>query len=220
MMILNIDRDSVFPINARELHLRIGSGRNFSNWIKERINTYEFVELKDFTTNLLKTPTTGRPKLEYFITLSMAKELCMLQNNEIGKSYRKQLIEVEEDYRNKMEAMDDLELARVQINKMIEMRRAQKDHENRITVLESRNSALTGYLTIRGWCNLRSVRLDMRDSQTLGRLCVKMSNDSGYPINKMDDEMFGRVNSYLEDIIDESYKIFKGYSSNYEELPC
>lgn len=35
-------------VNARELHRFLKVGRDFSTWIKERINQYEFVENQDY----------------------------------------------------------------------------------------------------------------------------------------------------------------------------
>lgn len=41
----------------------------------------------------------GRPIKEYYITIEMAKELCMVENNEIGKKLRHYFIETEKRYR-------------------------------------------------------------------------------------------------------------------------
>lgn len=35
-------------INARELHGKLGNKRKFSDWIKQRIEQYEFVENEEF----------------------------------------------------------------------------------------------------------------------------------------------------------------------------
>ena len=42
-------------INARELHEKLGSKRDFSNWINDRIEKYKFEEELDFSTILLKS---------------------------------------------------------------------------------------------------------------------------------------------------------------------
>ena len=38
-------------VNARELHEFLGSKQNFSNWIKSRINKYDFIENVDYLIN-------------------------------------------------------------------------------------------------------------------------------------------------------------------------
>ena len=43
-----INGNAVETVNARELHEFLEVGRDFSNWIKDRISKYEFVENQDF----------------------------------------------------------------------------------------------------------------------------------------------------------------------------
>ena len=89
-------------VNARELHEKLQSKRDFSNWIADRIEKYGFVENTDFTTILLKS-TGGRPRTEYALTLDTAKEIAMVENNEQGRKIRRYFIEVEKKSRNMFE---------------------------------------------------------------------------------------------------------------------
>jgi len=41
-------------VNARELYKWLGVGRDFSNWIKDRIKKYDFVEDLDFFVSIAK----------------------------------------------------------------------------------------------------------------------------------------------------------------------
>lgn len=84
-------------VNARELHAFLGNGDMFANWIKNRIEKYGFVENQDFVSFLetTKKPSGGRPSREYYLTLDMAKELAMVENNEKGKQARQYFIECE-----------------------------------------------------------------------------------------------------------------------------
>lgn len=84
-------------VNARELHEFLASKRQFANWIKERIESYEFVENVDYVVfnNFVKNPKGGRSSIEYAITVTMAKELAMVENNAKGKEVRKYFIECE-----------------------------------------------------------------------------------------------------------------------------
>ena len=70
-------------VNARELHHALESKRDFSNWISDRIEKYEFLENEDFSTILLKS-SGGRPKKEYMLKIDVAKELAMVENNQRG----------------------------------------------------------------------------------------------------------------------------------------
>jgi len=83
--------------NARELHAFLVVGRDFSNWIKDRISTYGFEEDKDYSTNLANRSDgrPGKPRADYHLTLDTAKELAMVENNEQGKAARRYFIECE-----------------------------------------------------------------------------------------------------------------------------
>ena len=67
-------------MNARELHSKLGSGQEFSNWIKGRIEKFGFTDGEDFMINLSES-IGGRPKQEYHISIDMAKELSMTEKN-------------------------------------------------------------------------------------------------------------------------------------------
>ena len=60
-------------VNARELHAFLESRQEFANWIKSRIADFGFIDGQDFLTILSKTPNSGRPSREYYISLGMMK---------------------------------------------------------------------------------------------------------------------------------------------------
>jgi len=87
------ERDGVQTVNARELHKFLEVGRDYSNWIKNRIEQYDFIEGEDYSPVLANnTGEKGKPRIEYYITLPMAKELAMVENNERGKQVRRWII--------------------------------------------------------------------------------------------------------------------------------
>ena len=92
-----INGNAVETVSARELHEFLGNGDMFANWIKHRVEKYGFVENQDFISFLVATkkPNGGRPSQEYYITLDMAKQLAMVENNEKGMQVRKYFIECE-----------------------------------------------------------------------------------------------------------------------------
>lgn len=96
-----INGNAVETVSARELHEFLGNGDMFANWIKHRVEKYGFVENQDFVSFLVATkkPNGGRPSQEYFITLDMAKQLAMVENNEKGMQVRKYFIECERKLR-------------------------------------------------------------------------------------------------------------------------
>ena len=98
---VNIGDESIQTVNARELHEFLESKQDFSTWIKNRINDYDFVENQDFAVShkKMENPQGGRPAIEYQISLDMAKELSMVERNEKGKQARKYFIECEKKLR-------------------------------------------------------------------------------------------------------------------------
>lgn len=84
--------------NARDLHVVLESSQQFSDWIKDRIEKYGFTDGEDFFVNLRKTSKGtkgGRPATEYHLTLDMAKELAMVENNDKGRQVRRYFIALE-----------------------------------------------------------------------------------------------------------------------------
>lgn len=91
--------------NARDLHAALGVGRDFSNWIKDRIEQYGFSDGEDFilcSPNLASKRRGGHNRIEYHLTLDMAKELAMIENNEVGRQVRRYFIRAEAELRERM----------------------------------------------------------------------------------------------------------------------
>lgn len=90
--------------DARELHAFLEVGKDFSNWIKDRIAAYGFVDGIDFhveenldSPNLANQKRHGgdRRSKDYLISLDMAKELSMVERNAKGREARRYFIECE-----------------------------------------------------------------------------------------------------------------------------
>ena len=96
-----IDNETVQTVNARELHAFLESKQDFSTWIKNRIEKYEFVENVDYTLFHKKMEQVSGAKhlIEYYITLDMAKELAMVERNNKGREARCYFIECEKKLR-------------------------------------------------------------------------------------------------------------------------
>ena len=88
-------------VNARELHAFLESKQAFSDWIKNRIEKYEFVENQDFISlhKKMEREIGGTTRIEYFVSVGMAKELAMVERNDKGKQARTYFIECERKLR-------------------------------------------------------------------------------------------------------------------------
>lgn len=86
-------------VSARHLHAFLESKQDFSTWIKDRIRKYGFVENQDFATapQIYGTANGGHStRTEYALTIEMAKELSMVENNAKGRKARQYFIRCEE----------------------------------------------------------------------------------------------------------------------------
>lgn len=105
-----IGGQAVPTANARDLHTFLEVGKDFSTWIKDRIDQYAFAEHQDFevfteigensdeefcSPFLGSKGRGGHNRKEYVVTLGMAKELSMVERNAKGKQARRYFIECE-----------------------------------------------------------------------------------------------------------------------------
>ena len=121
-------------INARELHEKLGNKRKFADWIKQRIEQYGFNENEEFFKhhNFVKVGNLKRPQIDYYTTIDMAKELCMVENNVIGKKLRRYFIEVEKRFRSIIESPQNIfDVMRVALNQIEENENKLKNIENK-----------------------------------------------------------------------------------------
>lgn len=89
-----IHRDMIQTVNAKDLYEYLQSKQIFSNWIQNRIKKYGFIEGEDFLITLLES-TGGRPGKEYHLSIDMAKEFSMVENNDQGRKARRYFIQCE-----------------------------------------------------------------------------------------------------------------------------
>ncbi|MBU2728056.1 antA/AntB antirepressor family protein, partial [Acidithiobacillus ferridurans] len=68
--------------NARDLHTFLEVGKDFSTWIKDRIQQHGFLENQDFIVipNFGENPNGGRPSKEYHLTIEAAKHISMAEH--------------------------------------------------------------------------------------------------------------------------------------------
>lgn len=88
-----IGAEKVNSVNAREIHQYLNVKTRFNDWIKRAIEKYDFQENIDYSK--MSRVINGGDAIDYIVTLDMAKELSMIENNEKGKETRKYFIEVE-----------------------------------------------------------------------------------------------------------------------------
>ncbi|EPT1846946.1 antA/AntB antirepressor family protein [Campylobacter jejuni] len=121
-------------VNAREIYKYIKITSNFAEWINRRINHYNFIENQDYIIELVYTK--GRPRKEYYVTLDMAKELCMVENNEKGRQARRYFIDCEKRLKNlEQEKMQKLAFHQ-SLGYKSQLKQQKEHYENKIKALK------------------------------------------------------------------------------------
>jgi len=85
-------------VDARELHTFLESRQDFSTWMRNRIKRFKFKEGEDYTSfhKIVERETGGSKRHDFALTLNMAKELAMVENNDKGREARRYFIEAEQ----------------------------------------------------------------------------------------------------------------------------
>lgn len=117
IVVSELGADQVQTVNGRDLHTFMGVRRDFSTWIKDRIEQYGFAEHQDYEVftdsgDNVRSPDLGSKRgghnrVEYAISLDMAKELAMVENNEQGREVRRYFIRMERQAKNPALSLND-----------------------------------------------------------------------------------------------------------------
>ena len=92
--------DGTQAVSARELHAFLEIKSKFSDWFKNRVSKYGFIENQDFA-SLSRNLENGGREIEYALSLDTAKELAMVEGNSKGKQARQYFIEAEKQLRKR-----------------------------------------------------------------------------------------------------------------------
>lgn len=170
-------------VSARELHEFLEVSTRYNDWIKDRIEKYDFIENQDYITVTENLVSGGKQNI-HILTLDTAKEIAMVQNNEKGKQVRKYFISIEKKYKeqNKPVCIED-----VLIQSLQEMK------DVKLQLLEVKQSTADNKQEIQG----------IRDVVALNP--NQWRKDTAELINKMAASLGGF--EHIKPIREESYKM-------------
>lgn len=99
-------------VNARDLFKQLNSGWKFTDWIENRIESYQLIQDVDYYMVSVKYETVkGKipPKIttDYIFTLDCAKQLAMVERTNIGALTRRYFIIIEKAFKNRVNWNED-----------------------------------------------------------------------------------------------------------------
>lgn len=148
---VKIGNEEVNAVNARDLHKALDSKKDFSSWIKARIDKLGLVESRDYGvfTQMGENLSGGRPAKEYVVTIDIAKHLAMIEMTDKGREVREYFIECEKQLRQIQpqfklpqtykEALIEL-VNQVEINEQLQI-----DNQEKQKVIEYQESKIENY---------------------------------------------------------------------------
>jgi len=195
-------------VNARHLHTFLESKRDFSNWIKDRIKKYDFVENQDYSSlaEIVERETGGTTRIEYALSLSCAKEIAMVEGNAKGKQARQYFIECEQRVNQLSKPITPAEHLLQQAQLMVEQERRISTVENKLHVLEARTTTRANYFTIVGYGTLHHISVNLRQASILGRRASELCKRRNLSMDRIPDPRFGEVKMYPVEVLDEVFE--------------
>jgi anti-repressor protein len=91
--------------------------------------------------------------------------------------------------------------------------KAMREQETRLARVEalaiqanSYNSSNTGFFTVRAYANILGIRLCLSDAKSIGKQASEFCRSHGIRTGRARDELFGEVNSYPAEVLEEIFK--------------
>ena len=190
-------KNDIPTVNGRELHEALKVATLYKDWFP-RMCEYGFKEGKDYSSFLSHRSDglPGKPRKDHQLTISMAKEICMLQRSEMGKKFRQYFIAIEEAWNSPEKIMERALL--------IAQQRA-KEAETKILALSEENESLEialntslKFYTVAKYNNTFGMDWCLKECQIIGKKLSAYCRTRAIEIRKCEtnDERFGAVNSY------------------------
>ena len=167
-------------VSARELHKAVGSTERFSAWFERQLQ-YGFSEGIDYVGCKTFNTLAKQELQDYQMSVSMAKEICMVQKSEKAREVRKYLITIENKW-NQPELV---------------MARALKMAAGQIDELKLENKELHDKIEADKPKTIFADAVTASDSAVLVRDLAKMIRQNGYEIGEKRLYNWMRENGYI-----------------------
>lgn len=184
-------------VSGRDLHMALEVATDYPHWFA-RMCEYGFQEGKDHRTILTDGDGFGKAamKTDHLISISMAKELCMLQRSEMGRKFRQHFIAVEEAWNSPEKVMERaLQIAH---QRAVEAEKRILALSDTCESLEIALNTSLQFFTVAKYNKVFHMNWSNIQCQTIGKRLSAYCRSHAIEIRECEtnDERFGTVNSY------------------------
>ena len=215
---------NLIPLNYESKEIRLVQDENGEPWWVARDvcqilgleDTHKAVERLDEDEKGRKTiPTPGGNQVMWIVNEPGLYSIIIRSNKPEAKQFKRWIThEVLPSIRKtggyEVDTLSEIDLIIKSARALKQIELKQIDHDNRLISLEAKlhqNSGHTGYWTITAWCKLNNLNITLAEAMQKGRNATKQSKEWGVEIGKVNDERFGEVNSYREDVLEEVFSM-------------
>jgi phage anti-repressor protein len=168
---MDLINDDEFPISARDLHKKLEVKTKFADWIKIRIEQYSFSEGREYFLKTGNIIGAGRPSTDYMLSSNMAQHLCLLENNDIGKRVRQELLDT---YNSRPKNFIDM--MEMYGKTIIQNMRAQAEIQKRQTMIEAKVESLESAMSPESIDAKVKASLKRAEVNVFPKGCVKLDS--------------------------------------------
>lgn len=167
-------------VDGREVHRFLGARKDYSNWIKDRIAKFGFIENVDYAvfTNFGENPAGGRPATEYFLTIGMGKELGMVDRTERGRAIRKYFLSIEEGAQLVQRPMTTTETLIQMLTIQADVERRQAEQQVVIEAMDARVAMIE---------DTAPLKVKPQSTETKSEIKIRMNKLYGLPAWLIDE---------------------------------
>ncbi|MFP3153334.1 antA/AntB antirepressor family protein [Lachnospiraceae bacterium ZAX-1] len=184
-------------VSGRELHNRLSIETRYNDWFG-RMCEYGFDEGKSYYSFLSNRSDgkAGKAPIDHALTISMAKEICMIQRSEVGRKFREYFIKCEESWNSPEKIMERALLIAHQRAIEAEQRIFGLTLEKE-TLEIALNDSLK-FFTVAKYSKVYNKNWSLSKCQEIGKKLSAYCRGRSIEIKKCEtnDERFGSVNSY------------------------
>ena len=147
--------------------------------------------------------TMNREQREYLLN----KDLTLTLISGYSIPLRHKIIQRWQQIESQIKELTQTEILVIASQRLLEIERQNQQIEKELNEVKTLAiQANTGFMTIRGYCNIKGIKLSLKEAQEKGKKASKLAEELEVKTGKAKDEVFGEVNSYPIEVLNEVFE--------------